>query len=395
MMKDKLALAIITATAIGGVTSVQAASIEAGDWTLSFGGNINANYSMTQCDAGDLSSGGATLAGLACAGAVDENGDATDTSSVSNGLLPASMNFGASTTQNGWDLGANINVYYGLTSSDGGGPDALKFSSVDARQVYMTFGKEGFGTVKMGRDFGIFGFDAIINDMTLLGGGANFVASDPGHTTLGGLGYGYVYTDRLSQINWTSPDMGGFQGTIGMFQPLDGNGASSADTVGLHGKLGYGWKGDMPGKVSFSFINQDVNTAAGTSESISGYDIFANINFGNIGLSAYMFDGEGMSSLALGGLVFAGFAADGTPEETTGNYLQATYKMGSTKLGASIMTSEQDKVLNVENEKVTLGVYHNLTPSLTLVGEYSTQESELDAGTDETSNINLGAILFF
>lgn len=421
MKKDKLTLAILTATLAGGMNAAHAAGgIKAGDWTLSLGGNINANYSMTQCDAGDLSSGGTTLAGLACAGAVDENGNPTDTSSVSNGLLPASLNFGATTTQDGYDISANINVYYGLTSSDGGGADALKFSSVDARQIYMTVGNSDIGTFKLGRDFGIFGFDAIINDMTLLGGGANFVMSDPGHTTLGGLGYGYVYTDRLSQINWTSPDMGGFQGTIGMFQPLDGNGGNSADSVGLHGKLAYSWTGDMPGKVSTAFINQAVNTGAGTSEDISGIDLFANVNFGNLGLSAYMYDGEGMSTLALGGLVFPGFdvatttqsVADlttgvvsdvstttgtGAPEETSGNYVQVTYKMGKTKLGASFMSSEQEKVTLVENEKTTLGVYHNLTASLTLVGEFSSQTSTLTATNteDKSTNINLGAILFF
>lgn len=401
MRKDKLTLAILTATLTGGMGAANAASIEAGDWTLSFGGNINAFYSTTMCDAGDLASGGTTLAGLACAGAVDENGAPTDTSSVNNGLLPASLNFGASTKQDDWDIAATVNVYYGITSSSseptgGANSDALKFSSVDARQIYMTFGKAGVGTFKMGRDFGIFGFDAIINDMTLLGGGANFAMGDPGHTTLGGLGYGYVYTDRLSQINWTSPDMGGFQGTIGMFQPQDGTGGNGGNSVGLHGKLSYGWKGSMPGKVSASFINQDVNTDAGTSESISGVDLFANINFGNVGLSAYVFDGEGMSTLALGGLVFPGFdAATGAPEETSGNYVQATYKMGSTKLGVSVMNSEQEKVTVVENTKTTLGVYHNLTPSLSLVGEFSSQESELAAGKDESSNINVGAILFF
>ncbi len=398
MRMKKFTQTILATTLTTLLQGAHAADIDAGDWTLSLGGNINSNYAMTMCDSGDLDAGGATLAGLACAGAVDENGEATDVSSVSNGLLPASLNFGAKTTQEGFDIGANINVYYGLTSSNGAGADALKFSSVDARQVFMTLGNSKLGTFKMGRDFGLFGFDAIIGDMTLLGGGANFVASDPGHTTLGGLGYGYVYTDRLSQINWTSPDKGGFQGTLGIFQPLDGNGANSASNVGLHGKLSYGWKGDVPGKVSATVIQQDVNTVAGTSESISGFDLFANVSIGNIGLTGYLFSGEGMSSLALGGLVFPGFdAANGTPEETDGHYVQATYTLGKSKVGLSFMGSEQKKVTEVENQKTTLGVYHNLTPSLTLMGEYSAQESTLTATdvTDKSSNLNLGAILFF
>lgn len=208
-----LAIFTMLTTALMGLsTDAAAASWDAGDWKISMGGNINAFYSYTMCDDGDLNSGGTTLTGLVCAGAVDENGEATDYSSVQNGLLPASLNFTAATNQEGWDLSANINVYYGINSAGTDGDkasnsssDALKFSTVDARQVYLTFGKDNLGAFKMGRDFGLFAFDAIINDMSLVGVGAGFVASDPGHTTLGGLGYGYVYTDRLAQIDYSTP----------------------------------------------------------------------------------------------------------------------------------------------------------------------------------------------
>jgi len=392
---------ILTAALLGLSTTALAASWDAGDWKLSLGGNINAFYVYTFCDKDDLGAGGTTLAGLSCAGAVDKNGNPTDTSSVQNGLLPASLNFSASTTQEGWDIKSTVNVYYGIdsvgTNGNSGGADALKFSTVDARQVYLTFGKKELGTVKMGRDFGLFGFDAIINDMTLLGVGAGFVASDPGHTSLGGLGYGYVYTDRLAQINYTTPNWGGFQGTLGIFQGFDGNGANSADTPGFHAKASYSWDAAVKGTVSASLLSQDVVTTARTDERIQGFDIYAKVSIADLSLLGYYYDAKGMDSLAIGGLVFPGFdAVTGDPEEVDGYMLQTTYTIGKVRLGVNWAWSEQKEVTKIENQKLTFGVYYNLTPALTLLAEYSNQESELKhVGTDKSSNINVGAILFF
>jgi hypothetical protein len=392
---------IFTAALLGLSTAALAASWDAGGWKLSLGGNINAFYVYTFCDKDDLDAGGQTLAGLSCAGCVDKNGKPTNTSSVQNGLLPASLNFSAATTQEGWDLKSTVNVYYGIDSNgtDGnrGGSDALKFSTVDARQVYLTFGKKELGTVKMGRDFGLFAFDAIINDMTLLGVGAGFVASDPGHTSLGGLGYGYVYTDRLAQINYTTPNWGGFEGTLGIFQGFDGNGANSADTPGFHAKASYSWDAAAKGTVSATFLSQDVVSTAGTDERIQGFDIFAKVRIADFGLLGYYYDAKGMTSLAIGGLIFPGFnLVTGDPEEVDGYMLQTTYTIGKVRLGVNWGWSEQTKVTKVENQKLTFGVYYNLTPALTLLAEYSNQESDLKhVGTDKSSNINVGAILFF
>ena len=75
---------------------------------------------------------------------------------------------------------------------------------------------------------------------------------------------------------------------------------------------------------------------------------------------------------------------------------QATYTIQKVRLGINYAHSEQDKVTKVENKKVTLGVYYNLTSALTLLAEYSDQKSDLkNVGTDKTKNYTAGAILFF
>ena len=394
MIRRKLTTLSVPIALLMAGGSVQAAGWTAGDWELSLGGNINTFFMSTSCSNGDVSSGSslATMAAAACFGSVDENNNLTDSLSIQNGLLPAALNFNAKTVQDGWNLGANINGYYGINSQSGGA-DALAFSTVDARQIFMTFGKEGGGEFKFGRDFGLFGFDPIIADMSLIGSGANFIASDPGHTTLGGLGYGYVYTDRLAQMNYTTADMSGFKGTVGLFQPLDGNGASSSGDIGIHAKGSYSRNNYT---FSATFLTQGVNTDAGTSEDITGFDVFFKIDIGDLGLAAYFYNAEGMTSLAIGGLLLPGFGATGTPEETSGNMLQATYKTSpQLKLGINLSSSEQDKVTLVENQRLTVGAYYNLTKSLILMGELSQNESDFGTGKDENSTVNFGAFLGF
>lgn len=405
MNKNPITLAIILAFSTCSLAA-HAATWQAGDWELGLGGNVNTFYTVTTCDAGDLGAKGGTMAGLACAD-LDAGGTASgDTHSVSNGLLPASLNFSAKTKQGGYDLSGNVNVYYGMASQDANGlpGDALDFSTVDARQVYLTFGNDKMGTVKAGRDFGLFGFDPIINDMSLIGNGATFASAGPGHTTLGGLGYGYVYTDRLAQINWTAPKKNGVEATVGIFNPVDGvesNGKSTGDggQPGVHGKISYDWDGGkgVKAKVSATAINQKVRLANGDKPSISGTDVFAKVDVNKASFAGAYYQGEGMDTLGLGGIIFPGFSSTtGESEEVEGYMAQASYTLGKTKLGVNFSESEQTKLTKVKNDKVTVGAYHKLTDSLTLIGEASNQTSELaGVGEDKSGSVAVGAMLSF
>ncbi|MFX8542914.1 hypothetical protein ABTM06_19455, partial [Acinetobacter baumannii] len=86
---------------------------------------------------------------------------------------------------------------------------ALGTASLDVRQVFLTFGNKDMGTVLAGRNIGLFQADAILNDMTLLGVGAGGSNASPTNTSLGSIGFGYIYTDWLAQINYTTPDLNG------------------------------------------------------------------------------------------------------------------------------------------------------------------------------------------
>jgi hypothetical protein len=58
--------------------------------------------------------------------------------------------------------------------------------------------------------------------MTLLGVGGG-AGGGGANTTLGGIGTGYLYADWIGQIAYTTPNMNGFQATLGLMQPWTAN----------------------------------------------------------------------------------------------------------------------------------------------------------------------------
>jgi len=138
-------------------------------------------------------------------------------------------------------------------------------------------------------------------------------------------------------------------------------------------------------------------------------DVGAAVNFGNAGIVAYYYSGEGVGATFLGGNssfggASSGVASNGNERDSDGGYVQATYVIPSgTKLGvsygrSSIDLDSSDTATNVQdyNELWTVGAYHPLTKHLNLVAEYNMTESKDHGGdTSESDVISLGAILFF
>src|SRR5207249_1227063 len=135
-----------------------------GAWTFSIAGNVNVHYIYSNCDD---STAPFVAGGLACVGTLS----GSNVSNIGNGLLPAAFTFAVSTTQGGYDLSAHLGLFPGIATNDGGSPHlqangalntALGTTGLDVRQVYVTFGNKDIATFTYGRNFGLFGFDAII-----------------------------------------------------------------------------------------------------------------------------------------------------------------------------------------------------------------------------------------
>jgi hypothetical protein len=264
----------------------------------------------------------------------------------------------------------------------------------------------------MGKDIGIFGKNAILSDMTLLGVGGGFRNSGVS-TTTGGIGSGYIYAAWKGQFAYTTPNMNGFQATIAAVNPnmidRDSLAGSAKDqtSFGLEAEASYEWTGDIAGKVWASTAQyndvKDADYVNGTGQAwdVQMWDIGVNLNSGNLGLTAYYYDGEGGGSGVLG---YYGADSTGKERDSDGGYVQATYVIPTgTKLGVAYGTTQVDDnaadagtELVKEQNRWTIGAYHPLTKHLNLVAEYNDIEIESHGNFENDAQaISLGAILFF
>lgn len=207
--------------------SAGAVGLQGDNWSVDVGGIVNAYYTATSCS-GDAV-GGIALAGkaLGCAG---EDHKTT----IGNGLLPSGLITKFKTQQEGYDIGGTIGIMVHAGTSSGVATD----TNVDVRQAFFTVGTPEMGTVKVGRDYGVFGANAILNDMTLLGAGAPTQATQRGRVTLGHIGAGYTYLQNYGQMSYVSPVFGGgFTFTGGLFSPVDAGVYSSKNYPQVQAQL--------------------------------------------------------------------------------------------------------------------------------------------------------------
>src|SRR6516164_11517742 len=161
--------------------------------------------------------------GLAAPNPAGKNSNA-----IRGGLLPSSFQVSLATHQLGWDIGVFLGIYTGgnnanvglLNANNGGAPFGLGTAGIDFRQFFGTIGTPSFGTVKIGRDIGLFGSDAILNDLTLFGVGTPRNNLSPVNTTLGRIGIGYIYADFIPQITYKTPTIAGLTGWVSVMTPF-------------------------------------------------------------------------------------------------------------------------------------------------------------------------------
>jgi predicted porin len=336
--------------------------MEVGEWKIEFSGNVNAFASDVKCESARDPATGVPVpvfAGLACGSL---SGGDYDDNNVRTGLLPSWFGFHAERTEKNTKYGISIGFQPGIDGGNqgsglfGGQPidGALGLNSENLRQVFLEW-SGGWGGFKLGRDLGLFGSDAILSDMTLLGvGTVSDLTRGGGNTSLGRIGIGYLYADWKGQIQYSSPKLGGFSFNIAVTDPwglgaISPTSMTAADfsqegsTYGLEGKAAFEWTGTFSGKVWVSAINQSLKTTDPTlsDEDATAFDVGAKVGLGGLELVAYYYDGQGIGN--------AGFLVDavdsaGNARDSNGGYVQATFKFPGigTKVGASFGESNID-----------------------------------------------------
>jgi len=407
-MKNQIKLAVAGAVFAAASSANAGIVIPAGDWTLDVNGNVNAFANFSQHDNEGTITG--SLMDVYGTGDPSNTGSEGSTQGINTGLLPAWLGFTGTTRQNDVDVSFTISMQPNVSDNGATGDGNTPLF----RQAFLTFGDKSWGTVKMGKDIGIFGKNAILSDMTLLGVGGGFRNSGAA-TTTGGIGSGYIYAAWKGQFAYTTPNMNGFQATVAMVNPnmIDRNSLNGSTkdqtSFGFEAEASYEWTGDIAGKAwvstaQYNGVKDDQYTNNGDDFDVQMWDVGVNLNSGNLGLTAYYYDGDGGGNGVLG---YYGADSTGKERDSQGGYLQATYVIPTgTKLGlaygeTSIDQTSVDRtagtVLADKTSRWTLGAYHPLTKHLNLVAEYN--DIEIDAHNSSIENdaqaISLGAILFF
>ena len=384
-VRSLLGTSIAAALAIAAAPA-QAISFSQGDATLDINGTVNGFYSHRSAEA---------------------NGVKTTNSALTNGLLPGWINFVFTTKVDGLDIKAHVGFapgindksdVVGLPSDPGcGGATGCDspFTQIDTRNLYFQFGNQEWGTVKLGRDIGLFGQKIILSDMTLLGLGGNSYASTPFNTTFGMIGHGYMYTGFQPQITYTTPTMGGFSASAGIFDPNKFAGDETKNP-GFQAMANYDWEaGSAKGSLWAGAIHQ--RTSGAGSFNASGVELGAKVGLGAFEFVAYGFDASGLGLSTVGALFLSPFAKN----DGRGYFVQGTYTVGKTKFGLNYGENRDRGGLLTDTNtfrSATAGVYHSLNKYITLVGEYNQEKGEgadLFPGDLKTRTISVGGILFF
>jgi len=389
--------------------------IPAGDWTLDIGGIVNTYATWTRVT-GTSTAGYATyMGGRNNADNLSDGGTNRTQANMTTGLLPNYLSVSGTTRQNDLDVAFTISINPGSSTTQAG--IQVGKLNQENRQAFLTFGDKSWGSVKVGKDLGIFASDAILNDMTLLGVGAGAGGLSGNTTTLGRIGNGFMYADWKAQIAYTTPNFSGFQATAGLTQAFNSQAIASGVTTTARGgasnayeaKASYSFAAnDVTGKVWVSGIGQKLDVGAMPSRPSNftenptawAADIGANVNFAGFGLTGYYYSGEGIGQTVQ---FYGGLDARGRKRDSDGGYVQATYVLPTkTKIGVSWGQSNLDKIdandgltADLKDRMWTVGAYHPLTKHLNLVAEYSDVKSEYGTAEAKGKTGSLGAILFF
>lgn len=411
MQQSHVIRPLVLALLACGSGASHAVSFTQNDVTLDINGTINGFYVNREAKTTNRATGASTT---------------TNNSELTNGLLPGWINFIATTQSNGQDIKAHFSFAPGINDSSnvvglpsgaavGGIPGATSpYSQIDTRNVYFQFGNANWGTLKFGRDIGLFGQNVILSDMTLIGVGGTSNAGIPYNTTFGMIGHGYMYTGFQAQITYSTPNLGGFQASAGIFQPSKFAG-DETKTPGVQAMASYDWKSaGATGKLWAGLVNQSTHcsttaacAAPNKSFSANGFELGGKAGFGNFEALAYGFSGKGLGLSTVGAQFFGGSNGAGDKTDSKGYFVQGTYRFGDTKVGLNYGENRDKNGFvrtgvspssEITNKGYTLGVYHSLNKYITLVGEFNQEKvSNAADGNNDLRNrtISMGGVIFF
>ncbi len=425
-----LAAPAIMALAVASPSEAKILLMGNDGWEVSFDGLVNGFYSYTskdELDANEVATN-ATHTGA--------DGDGEDTSRITVGLLPAvwGMNIKAPTT-NGLDMSARIGLYPNISVNRAKNNFANHSGArVDLREIFMAV-DGSFGQVLVGRTLSIYQGKNILTDMTLFGVGAGSGAAKGGGTTLGRIGWGYIYPNFNGGIRYTTPDLNGAKVTAAIYDPSTiGGGGGVTETSAPRFEAELSYAGDFGGASVSAWASGLYQTAqrslaeiqascalapnggggvasatctVSSSVDVGGGAFGLQVGMGGLTLTGSGYIGRGLGTTLM--LDTDALDAAGDKRTHSGYVAQGTYAFGQgTSIGASYGESGADETNTdfLQRAGTTVGidtqslldfmVWHDINANLRIVGEYGLQEVEWHDGADQEANIvSVGGFFFW
>ncbi len=414
-MKKSVVSAALLLAAVSQLPTAEAAFVVGGEngWQLSTDGIVDV-FSTYQ--SAEKKPTGDRFASL-----LNSNSTTYQNFGVQVGLLPSvvALNIKAPTV-NGVDSTVRVALYPSIQNSGG---QANRFDvnpNTDFREFFYT-AKGKYGELLAGRALNLYQGKNILTDMTLLTAG---VVPAPGtSTTLGHIGYGYLYTNFGPQIRYTTPDMNGVKVALAIAEPykIDQNTAKT-NTPRVETEISYArvvngkslqaWASGLYQNATRSETatarpgedNHSYGGAAGVEAGIGSVDLLA---------SGYAGKGLGMISVQDGSnqAAWGSSAVDGAGKERTqyGFLAQATYKLTPEfKIGVNYGQSAQDKS-NFDKDNSGAGAYvpmkrqeaasaiavYNFNSFTQFVAEYSWAKNTWQDNASQTSHSGAIGTMFY
>jgi hypothetical protein len=404
-------VALLCVGLVVGAASVAEAQLTmqmSNGWAFTFSGNVNAFAIYESTD-----EEGGVVPGAAPGGLVGIGGKGFN---VRTGLLPAFAVFDAKGKEGNTDLG----VHFGFAPQIqcGGQAHDCFGAQIDMRQVYLTVGGT-WGQILAGREIGLFNRQNILTDQTLFGIGATG-GINGGGTTLGRIGFGYIYPNFVAQLTYSTPAGRPGQLSVGLFQPASLN-SDAATAYGETQLPRLEAEGTFKTGDIMLWLNGTAQNAKNPTldESKTAVGAGGGFRFGRaqFSLTGSGYWGKGIGTtlqfngvnnpLTPGSPVNGlGVGTDGELRTSYGFLGQVTFTPANSKLtiagsyGSSFLESSDGEPTDfkTENTLISGGVYFQATKSLKVVGEGNyawTKESVADPEKNTTFAPAFGLMLFF
>ncbi len=354
-------------------------------WQFTFSGNVNAFLYYEKSNSGGNTS---------VPGGVTPARGAVNATRITTGLLPAFAVFDAKGKEGNTELGVHFGFAPEVQCATG--VNDCFGAQIDMRQVYLIVGGS-WGQLLVGRELGLFSRQNILTDQTLFGVGAtgNGTPGDGAGTTLGRIGFGYIYPNFRAQITYSTAASRPYQLSVGLFEAAAVNGVNGpyANTrlPRLETEFTYNASG-LKGWLGATLQNSKT-APTGTTEGLTAWGLSGGVRYERAvfsltgsgyygkGIGTTFFGDEGSCSITAAGAELIcsgggddarksyGFIAQGTVTPRNSK-LTFAGSYGSSYLKASQVEKASGANFRTENTLISAGLYYQATKSLKVVGEF-------------------------